>query len=85
MHKVRNEPLSGSSSDEYISDFVVSGALLKHGLINDPELREQLEQTQVPSSRIGFVEHLLTVDPKQRPSVTEALAHPYLRNQDPEM
>jgi serine/threonine protein kinase len=80
LHKVRRAPLSDPIKEEYSSDFIVAEAFLRDDLVKDPELRELLEQKQLPSDCIDFIEHLLTVDPEERPSVTEAFTHPYLRS-----
>lgn len=80
LHKVRNAPLTDPIIDKYADDFLVAGAFLQDGLVKDLNLREQLEQKQVPVDCIGFIEDLLTVDPEHRPSVAEALGHPYLRS-----
>lgn len=80
IHKVRNVPLSDAIKEQYNSDFLVAEAFLKENLVQDLELSEQLKQKQVNAECIAFIEHLLTVDPEKRPSVDEALAHPYLQD-----
>ena len=71
--------LSGAIRKEYESEWELAEKLLKGNFVKELELRKQLEQKQVPHECIGFIEHLLTVDPNERPSVTEALAHSYLQ------
>jgi serine/threonine protein kinase len=66
--------------EEYTDDFIVAEAILQEGMVKDPELCQQLEQKEVPSDCINFIEHLLTVDPEKRPTVDEALSHPYLQS-----
>jgi serine/threonine protein kinase len=80
LHKFRRAPLSDVIKKEYSSNFIVAETLLQDDLIKDPELREQLEQIEVPSECIDFIEYLLTVDPDKRPSVSEALGHQYLQD-----
>ncbi|KAH6720268.1 kinase-like domain-containing protein [Leptodontidium sp. MPI-SDFR-AT-0119] len=48
-------------------------------------LREELESVEQPiePACIDFIEYLLTVDPDQRPSAEEALAHPWLQPPTP--
>jgi serine/threonine protein kinase len=80
LHKIRGSPLSDPFKEEYSSDFIVAEAFLQDGLIKDPGLRDLLEQKQVPAECIDFIEHLLNVDPEERPSAIKALAHPYLQS-----
>jgi serine/threonine protein kinase len=80
LHKVRNVPLADPEDEKYNDDFIVAEAFLQDDLVKDLELREQLERQQVPTECISFIEHLLTVDPAKRPSIAEALAHPYLQD-----
>lgn len=41
-------------------------------------LREALVQADVSSELIDFIEYLLVVEPTERPSIEDALAHPLL-------
>ncbi|KAF2664008.1 kinase-like protein [Microthyrium microscopicum] len=79
LHKVRGAPLCDPLKEEYSSDFIVAEAFLQDNLVKDLSLREQLGQQQIPSDCISFIEDLLTIDPEERPSVDDALAHPYLQ------
>jgi serine/threonine protein kinase len=80
LYKVRDAPLGEPIEEKYSSDFIVAGAFLQEHLVPDLVLREQLEQKQVPSECISFIEHLLVIYPEERPSVSEALAHPYMQS-----
>jgi hypothetical protein len=66
--------------EEYSDDFIVAEVLLQESMVKDPELCQQLEQKEVPSACIDFIEHLLIVDPAKHPTVDEALAHLYLQS-----
>ncbi|KAF1816012.1 hypothetical protein P152DRAFT_478616 [Eremomyces bilateralis CBS 781.70] len=65
LHKTLNQPLSESLKDK---EYVLKASL-----------REQMEQLQMPSGNIGFLETLLTVNPDRRPSPAEALDLPFVK------
>ena len=71
--------MEGPIEDKYVMEWAIADNLLSQDLVLTPTLSEVLEQKQVPSEYIGFIEHLLVVDPKKRPCGVEALAHPFLR------
>lgn len=83
LHKLRGAVLEGPIKNKYVVDWAIAERLLSENLVQTLTLREELEQKQVPSDCIAFIEHLLVVDPKKRPSVDEALAHPFLESNRP--
>ncbi|KAI9730974.1 MAG: hypothetical protein M1834_005435 [Cirrosporium novae-zelandiae] len=79
LHKMRRAKLEGPVEDRYVMECAIADKLLSQNLVQTLTTSEELEQKQVPSEYIAFIEHLLVIDPKKRPSVVEALAHPLLR------
>jgi hypothetical protein len=79
LHKMRGAKLEGPIEDRYVLEWAIADSLLSQSLVQTPTLREELEQKQVSPECITFIERLLVVDSKKRPSVAEALAHPLLR------
>lgn len=79
LHKMRGAKLEGPIEDRYVIEWAIADNLLSQDLVQTLTLSEELEQKQVPPKYIAFIEYLLVVDPKKRPSVIEALAHPLFR------
>lgn len=76
LHKMRGAELEGPIEDKYVMEWAIADKLLSQNRIQTLTISEALKQVQVPPECIAFIEHLLVVDPKKRPSVAEALAHP---------
>jgi serine/threonine protein kinase len=80
LHKLREAELEGPITDKFIMEWAIAEDILSHNSIQTLTVREELIQRHISLDCIAFIEHLLVVDPKQRPSATEALAHPFLKD-----
>jgi hypothetical protein len=78
LYEMRGAELKGPIKDGYIMEWAIAENLLSQKRVQIPNLDELLEQKQVPRDFIGFIEYLLVVDPNNRPSAVEALAHTLL-------
>jgi serine/threonine protein kinase len=76
LHKMLGAKLEGPIEDRYVMEWAIADKLLSQNLVQTLTVGEELEQKQVPPEYIAFIEQLLVVDPKKRPSAVEALAYP---------
>ncbi|EDO01264.1 predicted protein [Sclerotinia sclerotiorum 1980 UF-70] len=87
-------PVQAPINPDYEDEFLVANHLettifihpdtnLKTRFIKKGPLREELGRLQnpkVPSELMDFIEYLLVVDHRKRPTASEALLHPYLQS-----
>ncbi|KAF7866775.1 hypothetical protein EAF04_005617 [Stromatinia cepivora] len=83
-------PVNPDYEDEFLvadhletTSFIHPDTNLKTRFIKNDTLREELGRLQdpnVPSELIDFIEYLLVVDHLKRPAASEALQHPYLQS-----
>ncbi|RDI88287.1 hypothetical protein Vi05172_g1784 [Venturia inaequalis] len=79
LHKILNAPLAGSLKDDFNIAWGIAEHVIQENYVLDRSFREQMEQIQMPSDYISFLEKVLTVNPDRRPSPAEALALPFLQ------
>ncbi|CAD6441363.1 42af014d-f82e-49a6-9a4e-116853ca4dfa [Sclerotinia trifoliorum] len=82
-------PINPDYEDEFLitnhletTTFIHPDTNLETQFIKKGTLREELERLQdpkVPSDLINFIEYVLVVDYRKRPTASEALRHPYLQ------
>lgn len=79
LHRLRDSPLWGPIQEPWAMDWAVAVHFIESDLVGlSTSLRETLVQTGVSSELIDFIEYLLVVEPTERPSIEDALAHPLL-------
>ncbi|KAE9976138.1 hypothetical protein EG328_002832 [Venturia inaequalis] len=79
LHRLRDSPLRGPIQEPWAMDWAVAVHFIESDLAGlSTSLRETLVQTGVSSELIDFIEYLLVVEPTERPSADDALAHPFL-------
>lgn len=81
LHKMRGAQLGGPIEDDCVTEWAIPDHILSQGLVQTSTIREELEDKQVPPEYITFIEHLLVVAAKCRPSVAKALANAFLMDE----
>lgn len=72
-------PFTRDENDEFIAEFNIAHLLVQQLFIEIGTLEEELAKFDVPADAVQFIRHLLVVDPEKRPTVQQALDHPWLQ------
>lgn len=72
--------LSWDSHSKYTEEMKLAEVLLARDFIKMGSLEKELKGSNVSPDCLSFIRHLLILDPKARPTATEALEHPWLQN-----
>lgn len=73
-------PLPRNEDARFTDEFNIAEFLVRKGVIKLGSLEDELRFFDVPEDCVQFVLDLLVLDPEKRPTVTQALEHPWLQD-----
>ncbi|PGH16446.1 CMGC protein kinase [Helicocarpus griseus UAMH5409] len=73
-------PLARDEDPKYSEEFDAAEALVEVGAIPLSSLGDELMKCEVDRDCVDFIAYLLALDPEKRPTVEQALAHPWLND-----
>lgn len=75
-------PLPRNENPEFTEEFNLAEALVKRGVIKIGPFEEEISKFDVSEDCSQFLQHILGIDPRKRPTAVQALQHPWLQDID---
>lgn len=75
-------PLPRNENPEFTEEFNLAETFVKGGVIKIGPFKEEMSKFDVSEDCIQFLQHILDIDPRKRPTAVQALQHPWLQGID---